>query len=137
MLVLKRKLGEAIIITTQSGETVEIKVSEISEGRVKLGIDAEKSISVLRKEVVEAAKDENRESLQKVQLEFKTYNGKIIKDQKVYFKFKGKTYNLITNSKGITTLTCNIKKGSYSGVVGFKSTSTYGTTKTNIKFKVV
>jgi len=69
MLVLKRKLGEAIIITTQSGETVEIKVSEISEGRVKLGIDAEKSISVLRKEVVEAAKDENRESIQKVQLD--------------------------------------------------------------------
>ena len=69
MLVLKRKLGEAIIITTQSGETVEIKVSEISEGRVKLGIDAEKSIAVLRKEVVEAAKDENRESIQKVQLE--------------------------------------------------------------------
>ncbi len=68
MLVLKRKLGEAIIITTQSGETVEIKVSEISEGRVKLGIDAEKSIAVLRKEVVEAAKDENRESIQKVQL---------------------------------------------------------------------
>ena len=28
MLVLKRKLGEAIIITTKSGETVEIKVSE-------------------------------------------------------------------------------------------------------------
>ena len=51
MLVLKRKLGEAIIITTQSDETVEIKVSEISEGRVKLGIDAEKSIAVLRKEV--------------------------------------------------------------------------------------
>jgi hypothetical protein len=69
MLVLKRKLGEAIIITTQSGETVEIKVSEISEGRVKLGIDAEKSIAVLRKEVVEAAKDENRESIQKVQLD--------------------------------------------------------------------
>ena len=68
MLVLKRKLGEAIIITTQSGETVEIKVSEISEGRVKLGIDADKSIAVLRKEVVEAAKDENRESIQKVQL---------------------------------------------------------------------
>ena len=69
MLVLKRKLGEAIIITTQSGETVEIKVSEISEGRVKLGIDAEKSIAVLRKEGVEAAKDENRESIQKVQLD--------------------------------------------------------------------
>ena len=69
MLVLKRKLGEAIIITTQSGETVEIKVSEISEDKVKLGIDAEKSIAVLRKKVVEAAKDENKESIQKVQLD--------------------------------------------------------------------
>ena len=42
---------------------------KISEGRVKLGIDADKSIAVLRKEVVEAAKDENRESIQKVQLD--------------------------------------------------------------------
>jgi len=50
MLVLKRKLNEAILITTQSGEKIEIKVSDISEGRVKLGIDAAKSISVLRKE---------------------------------------------------------------------------------------
>ena len=62
-------MSKTRIITTQSGETVEIKVSEISEGRVKLGIDAEKSIAVLRKEVVEAAKDENRESIQKVQLD--------------------------------------------------------------------
>lgn len=62
MLVLKRKLNEAIVITTQSGEKIEIKVSDISEGRVKLGIDAAKSISVLRKEVVDAATDENRES---------------------------------------------------------------------------
>ena len=44
-------------------------MSEISEGRVKLGIDADKSIAVLRKEVVEAAKDENRESIQKVHLD--------------------------------------------------------------------
>ena len=62
MLVLKRKLNEAILITTQSGEKIEIKVSDISEGRVKLGIDAAKSISVLRKEVVDSATDENRES---------------------------------------------------------------------------
>lgn len=68
---------------------------------------------------------------------FKTYNGKVIKNQKVYFKFKGKTYNLITNSKGITTLTCNIKKGSYSIVAGFKYASKYGTSKTKIKFNVV
>jgi len=69
MLVLKRKLGEAIIITTQSGETVEIKVSEISEGRVKLGIDADKSIAVLRKEVVEAIEETFGVSIQKVHLD--------------------------------------------------------------------
>lgn len=64
MLILKRKLGEAIIITTESGEKIEIKVSEISDGRVKLGLDASKSISILRKEVVEEAKSENTKSTQ-------------------------------------------------------------------------
>lgn len=64
MLVLKRKIGEAILITSKSGEQIEVKVSEISEGRVKLGIDADRSISVLRKEVVEQTKDENKESSQ-------------------------------------------------------------------------
>lgn len=64
MLILKRKLGEAIIITTESGEKIEIKVSEISDGRVKLGLDASKSISILRKEVVEETKSENTKSTQ-------------------------------------------------------------------------
>ncbi|MDO5850347.1 MAG: right-handed parallel beta-helix repeat-containing protein, partial [Methanobacteriaceae archaeon] len=73
----------------------------------------------------------------KLSIVFKTYNGKVIANQKVYFKFKGKTYTVTTDSNGIATLTCNIKKGSYSIVAGFKSTSTYGKTKATIKFKVV
>lgn len=62
MLILKRKLGESILISTQSGEKIEIKISEISDGRVKLGLDADKSVSILRKEVVEEATLENKMS---------------------------------------------------------------------------
>ncbi|MCQ2977534.1 MAG: Ig-like domain-containing protein [archaeon] len=67
---------------------------------------------------------------------FKDYKGKILTYKKVYFKFKGKTYTLTTNGKGISTLTCNIKKGLYSIVAGFKSTASYGKTTATIKFKV-
>jgi len=54
MLILTRKVGQAIII----GEGIEIKILEIVDGQIKLGITAPKHISVLRKELVEI-KDEN------------------------------------------------------------------------------
>ncbi|ADD01781.1 carbon storage regulator, CsrA [Thermoanaerobacter italicus Ab9] len=54
MLILTRKVGQAIII----GEDIEIKILEIEDGQIKLGITAPKNISVLRKELVEI-KDEN------------------------------------------------------------------------------
>ncbi|ADH60320.1 carbon storage regulator, CsrA [Thermoanaerobacter mathranii subsp. mathranii str. A3] len=54
MLILTRKVGQAIII----GEDIEIKILEIGEGQIKVGITAPKNISVLRKELVEI-KDEN------------------------------------------------------------------------------
>ncbi|GAB6116983.1 carbon storage regulator CsrA [Thermoanaerobacter sp. CM-CNRG TB177] len=54
MLILTRKVGQAIII----GENVEIKILEIVDGQIKLGVTAPKSISVLRKELIEI-KDEN------------------------------------------------------------------------------
>ena len=54
MLILTRKVGQAIII----GENVEIKILEIDDGQIKLGITAPKNISVLRKELIEI-KDEN------------------------------------------------------------------------------
>ncbi|HHY78863.1 MAG TPA: carbon storage regulator CsrA [Thermoanaerobacter sp.] len=49
MLILTRKVGQAIII----GEDIEIKILEIVDGQIKLGITAPKNISVLRKELIE------------------------------------------------------------------------------------
>ncbi|NNG67705.1 carbon storage regulator CsrA [Caldanaerobacter subterraneus] len=54
MLILTRKVGQSIII----GEDIEIKVLEIINGQIKLGITAPKNISILRKELLEI-KDEN------------------------------------------------------------------------------
>lgn len=56
MLVLKRKIGESIII----GEDVEIKIVDVGEGRVKIGIEAPKSIEIMRKEVIEQVSEENK-----------------------------------------------------------------------------
>ncbi|EHL13216.1 carbon storage regulator [Peptoanaerobacter stomatis] len=69
MLVLKRKVGEAILINTGSGDKIEIKISEISDGRVKLGLDAPKTVSILRKEVVEEATFENKMATQNISID--------------------------------------------------------------------
>lgn len=66
MLVLKRKAGEIIYLRDQNGDEVEFKVIEISEGRVKIGIDAPKSVSIFRKEVLEETKEANKESMNKI-----------------------------------------------------------------------
>lgn len=47
MLVLSRKLGEAILI----GEEIKVVVLAASGSQVRLGIDAPKSISIFRSEV--------------------------------------------------------------------------------------
>ena len=65
MLVLSRKKGESVIID----DNIEITVIDVSEnGKVKLGIDAPKSISILRKEVKKAVESENREATRKVDM---------------------------------------------------------------------
>jgi carbon storage regulator CsrA len=47
MLVLSRKHGECIRI----GESIEIKVIEVSGGRVKLGLSAPANVSIQRNEI--------------------------------------------------------------------------------------
>ncbi len=56
MLVLSRKIDESIIIN----DDIEIKILSIDKGVVKLGIQAPKSISILRKELILAIKDFNQ-----------------------------------------------------------------------------
>jgi len=66
MLVLARKKDEAILI----GDDIEIIVTEISEDKVKIGINAPKHMKVLRKELLEEVKEENIQSADsKVNLE--------------------------------------------------------------------
>ena len=49
MLVLSRKKGERIVIS----ENIEVVVLEIRGGRVKLGFEAPKEVSIHRKELQE------------------------------------------------------------------------------------
>ena len=60
MLVLKRKAGESIIVA----DNIEIKIIEVEEGRIKIGIDAPKEVSILRKEVLDETKSENKTAAQ-------------------------------------------------------------------------
>jgi carbon storage regulator len=55
MLILTRKAGESIKI----GDDVTIEVLSMSGSNVKIGIDAPKSINILRKELYDMIKDEN------------------------------------------------------------------------------
>jgi len=58
MLVLTRKENESIMI----GDNIEIKVLELRENQVKIGIEAPRSIPVHRKEVYLSIKAENEEA---------------------------------------------------------------------------
>ncbi|MGB9679519.1 MAG: carbon storage regulator CsrA [Thermoanaerobacteraceae bacterium] len=59
MLILTRKIGQSVII----GGNIEINILEIEEDKVKIGVNAPKEISILRKELVEV-KDENTKAIQ-------------------------------------------------------------------------
>lgn len=59
MLILNRKIDESIIID----DRIEIKILEIVDGKIKIGIEAPKEISVLRKEIYEEIKEENTQAV--------------------------------------------------------------------------
>lgn len=68
---------------------------------------------------------------------FKDANKKAMKNVKVTFKIKGKTYIRTTNSKGQAKITINLKTGKYTVKVGFKNTAYYGTTTLTKKITVI
>lgn len=57
MLILQRKTGESLLI----GDGIEITVLSVETGRVRLAIEAPKSVSILRSELKNAA-EVNREA---------------------------------------------------------------------------
>ncbi len=59
MLILSRKVGEAIVIA----ENIEIRITRIDGDIVKLGIEAPRSIPVVRKELFEEMQRVNKEAL--------------------------------------------------------------------------
>ncbi|GMG95582.1 carbon storage regulator CsrA [Tepidimicrobium xylanilyticum] len=58
MLILSRKKGESIIIDGN----IEIKVLEIQDGKVQIGIDAPKNVDIFRKELYKSIQEENIEA---------------------------------------------------------------------------
>ncbi|WP_017752657.1 carbon storage regulator CsrA [Clostridium tyrobutyricum] len=70
MLVISRKKGESLLI----GDDIEITVSKIEDGTVKLSISAPKSVKILRKELYKEVESENKSA--------------VIKDMNILKKFK-------------------------------------------------
>lgn len=64
MLIITRKLGEGITI----GDNVELIINEITDGKVKIAIEAPKEVKILRKELVEAVAM-NREAAQSIMVD--------------------------------------------------------------------
>ena len=44
------------------GDDIEITISKIEDGSVKIGINAPKDVTILRKELYEAVEEENKEA---------------------------------------------------------------------------
>ena len=59
MLIITRKKGESLMI----GDDIEIIISKIDDGSVKIGIKAPRDIQILRKELYEEVEQENKEAI--------------------------------------------------------------------------
>lgn len=59
MLIVTRKKGESIMI----GDDIEITISKIEDGSVKVGIVAPKDVNILRKELYEEVEKENKQAI--------------------------------------------------------------------------
>lgn len=62
MLVLKRKIGETVMI----GEDIQIQVLGIEGDSIKIGFVAPKEVQIMRKELYESIREENLHAGQQV-----------------------------------------------------------------------
>ena len=73
MLVIKRKVSESILI----GDDIEIIISEISQDKVKIAINAPKDVKITRKELAETCEFNITASEKISQLSLKSLKDKI------------------------------------------------------------
>ncbi|PIC98533.1 carbon storage regulator CsrA [Sporosarcina sp. P29] len=59
MLVLSRKAGDTIKIA----DNIEVKILEVKGDTVRVGIEAPKSVEIVRGELIQSIKETNTESL--------------------------------------------------------------------------
>jgi len=59
MLILTRKENESLIINGN----IEVRVISTDDGKVKLGIDAPRSVEIHRKEIFEKIQEENKNAI--------------------------------------------------------------------------
>lgn len=73
MLILSRKEGESI----QLGEDMEVKIIQTAKGYVKIGIEAPKTLMILRKELSEEIRNKNLLSVEKDEAALEVLSKKI------------------------------------------------------------
>lgn len=61
MLVLTRRIGESILL----GDDIEITILDSHSGEIKIGISAPRSVVILRREIYDAVREENRSAAMK------------------------------------------------------------------------
>ena len=59
MLVITGRKDESLLI----GDDIEIKIVKVEDGSVRLAISAPRDVTILRKEVFERVKEENKEAI--------------------------------------------------------------------------
>lgn len=67
MLVLARKKGQSIVIS----DNIELTIVDIQGELVRVGIEAPKSVKILRKEIYEEILDENKRASESKAVAFK------------------------------------------------------------------
>ena len=78
MLVISRKVNERIKI----GDNIEIVIVSIDKGQVKIGIEAPKSVTILRSELIEEVKKHNISSNKEIEIEKLKDISKVLKWKK-------------------------------------------------------
>jgi len=78
MLVISRKINEKIKI----GDNIEIYIISIDKNQIKLGIEAPKEVTILRGELIESIKEENKKAIKTINIENLKNFSKVINENK-------------------------------------------------------